>query len=86
MHGPKHDSASQRMELRSRPDKAAGINVKSLQPVPEPLEVNLHLLFESLARRVDVIHAIWLYVQKMLYVEKGEAKDVVWDYRQSLHG
>jgi hypothetical protein len=54
-----------------------GVDVEALQPVPQPPEINLHLLVESLARRVNIGTAIWFYVQKVFHVEKGEAQNVV---------
>jgi len=47
--------------------------IEAGKPVPEPHKVDLHLLVEGLARRIDVRPAVRLYVEEVLHVEKGEA-------------
>lgn len=57
--------------------EAAGGDIEAPEPVPQADEVDLHLLIEGLAGRVDIGPAIRLYVQEVLRVEEREAKDVI---------
>jgi len=57
--------------------KSYGLYLEPFQPVPEPNKIDLHLLVEGFACRIDICPTIRLYVEKMLHIEEREAENEI---------
>jgi len=69
---PRHLGASLALHV-----EAVGTESEAVEPCLEPPEVDLLLLGEGLAGRVDVRPPVRLDVEEVLHVEEGEAEDIV---------